>query len=91
MPDGNEGDVNRWVPSSSQVKNENGKQVEPQDDIVGLEAALIYRELEQKEPKISKSVRRFMGTSQDDEMWLDGVEAMKTLNLNEENGENLGA
>ena len=82
MPDGNEGDVNKWVPSSNQVKNENGEQVEPQDDIVGLEAALIYKEPELQEAKISNSVRRFMGSSQDDEMWLDGVEAMMRLNFN---------
>ena len=90
MPDGDEGDVNKWIPSSSQVNKENGEQVEPQDEIVGLEAALIYKERERQNPKISNRVRRFMGTSQDDEMWLDGVEAMKAWNLNEENGDNLG-
>ena len=84
MPDGDEGDVNKWTTSSSQVNNESGERVEPQDEIVGLEAALIYREREQQEPKISNHVRRFMGMSQDDEMWLDGVEAMKAMDLSEE-------
>ena len=90
MPDGDEGDVNKWMPLSSQVNKENGEQLEPQGEIVGLEAALIYKERERENPKISNSVRRFMGTSQDDEMWLDGVEAMKAWNLNEENGGKLG-
>ncbi|KAL8785760.1 MAG: hypothetical protein Q9195_008503 [Heterodermia aff. obscurata] len=44
MPDGDEGDVNKWKPPSSQVYNENGEQVEPEDDIGALEASLIKKE-----------------------------------------------
>ena len=63
MPDGDEGDVGKWTPSSSQVNNESGEQhVKRWDDIAGLEAVLIYKEREQQTLELSNSVRRFMGT-----------------------------
>ena len=93
MPDGDEGDVGKWTPASSPV-NDDGKGErleEPRDEIVGLEAALIYKErVRREEPGIGPGARRFMGTSQDDEMWLDGIEGMKTLDLSEGKGEDLG-
>ena len=82
MPEGDEGSVGKWAPSGYKregVGEENGV-----DKVEGLEAALIYRELEQQRPGVRDSVRRFMGTSQDDEMWTSGVEAMEALSVNEE-------
>ena len=74
MPEGDEGDVGKWTPSSSQVNNENGEQhVEPQDDIAGLEAALIDKEREQQELEITNKVKRLMETNQMKEL-LSSVE-----------------
>ena len=95
MPEGVEGDVGKWMPSSCStsilVKNEHGGQQQqqvggpPGDDVVeGLEAALIYKERGEQQlddaATVSQRVRKFMGSSQDDEMWLKGVEAMEASN-----------
>ena len=76
MPERDEGDVGKWEPSS-----------DGDDKIEGLEAALIYKELEQQNLRVRESVRKFMRTSQDDEMWTSGVEAIEALRLSEEDGE----
>ena len=88
MLEGDEGDVRRWAPASGGDKEtESDKCVDVGDAIQGLEAALIYKEMEQHKPGIRNSVRRFMGTSQDDEMWTKGVEAIEALRVSEENGD----
>ena len=88
MPDGDEEDVAKWAPPSGDAKEmEKDKRVDVGDDIQGLEAALIYKEMEQHNPRIRKSVRRFMGTSQDDEMWTKGVEAIEALQVSDEDGD----
>ena len=80
MPEGEEGNVGEWAPPSS-------KGVVSGDAVEGLEAALIYRDVELQDTGVRDSVRRFMGRSEDDEMWLNGVEAMEALRVNEEDGD----
>ena len=88
MPEGDEGDVGKWAPPSADDKEIGlDKRVDVGDAVQGLEAALIYKEMEQHNPGIRSSVRRFMGTSQDDEMWTKGVEAIEALKVSEENGD----
>lgn len=82
MPEGEEGDVGKWAPPS--VHDGNEAAIVSEDTVEGLEAALIYRDVEPQNPGVRDSVRRFMGRSQDDEMWLSGVEAMEALRVNEE-------
>ena len=70
MPDGEEADTSRWIPKDQESTN---------DEITGLEAALLYKEAEPG--PVSMAARRFMGAKLDDEMWTTGMEAMETLKL----------
>lgn len=88
MSEGDEGDVGKWAPPSGDDEEiECGKIVDVGDAIQGLEAALIYKEMEQHNTGIRTSIRRFMGTSQDDEMWTKGVEAIEALRMTGEDGD----
>ena len=73
MPEGEEANANSWEPLAQ------GKTI---DEVSGLEAALLYQE---REPvSTMEATRRFLSTSQDDEMWISGIQAMQELSVRDE-------
>lgn len=70
MPDSEEADCGQWQPAQDE-------DAAP----VGLEAALLYRDA--SPGPVSQATQRFMGSSQDDEMWTSGVQAMEALGVND--------
>ena len=73
MPEGREANANDWEPLE-----EGGAQ----NELSGLEAALLYKE---REPTSAmQATRRFLSTSQDDEMWTIGMMATQKLRLEDE-------
>ncbi|KAL8825446.1 MAG: hypothetical protein Q9191_004414 [Dirinaria sp. TL-2023a] len=68
MPEGREANANSWKPL---------EQDGAPDEVAGLEAALLYKE---REPSSAMTAtRRFLSTSQDDEMWTSGMMATQAL------------
>lgn len=73
VPEGREANANNWEPP---------EQDGAQDEIAGLEAALLYKE---REPTSAmQATTRFLSTSQDDEMWTSGMMATQAFPLEDE-------
>lgn len=73
VPEGREANANDWEPL---------EQGGAQEEISGLEAALLYKEREST--SAMEATRRFLSTSQDDEMWTGGMMATQALRLGDE-------